>query len=290
MSEPDPSGWQRRLYYHPLFQRAAAATASWYGTALRRRAVDVTEASEARSCLVLAPHPDDETLGCGGTIRRKRLAGSEVTVAVATDGRYSHRSAVIGPDELAALRREESRRACAALGVDADHVRFLDFEENSLEDPAQRAALDEALDHLVAETEPDELLIPSGIDRLSDHRALNDAGLAAAARCRRAMAVYEYPIWMWDPQAWIERDASPARKLGQMAWRPVASLARLRPAFVRTDSVVADKRRAIDAYASQMTNLTGEETWATMDPRFIERFTGGEELFFVVADAAVAAR
>jgi len=47
---------------------------------------DDTATSAARSALVLAPHPDDETLGCGATILRKRAAGTPVHVLIVTDG------------------------------------------------------------------------------------------------------------------------------------------------------------------------------------------------------------
>ena len=89
-------------------------------------------AATGRSCLVVAPHPDDETIGCGATIARKRAAGTDTWVLVVTDGRHSHRSAQVRPLQLAALREEESRRACELLGVDPDQVRFGGFEEGTL--------------------------------------------------------------------------------------------------------------------------------------------------------------
>ena len=72
---------------------------------LQRRAVDETLGAAGRSCLVLAPHPDDETLGVGALIARKRAAGTRVRVLVVTDGRGSHVSSVLDPDALAAVRR-----------------------------------------------------------------------------------------------------------------------------------------------------------------------------------------
>src|ERR1700761_6094021 len=53
-------------------------------------AEDMTEQTEKRSCVVLAPHPDDETLGCAVTIMRKLAMGSRVHLLIATDGRHAH--------------------------------------------------------------------------------------------------------------------------------------------------------------------------------------------------------
>jgi GlcNAc-PI de-N-acetylase len=56
---------------------------------LRHLGTDVTHSAARRSCVVIAPHPDDETLGAGATIMRKVDAGTPVHVVVATDGSKS---------------------------------------------------------------------------------------------------------------------------------------------------------------------------------------------------------
>lgn len=66
--------------------------------------------------IVVAPHPDDEVIGCAGTILRHRLAGDEVTVIVVTDGRRS-RAGGLGPEAMAARREAEAREAAARLGA-----------------------------------------------------------------------------------------------------------------------------------------------------------------------------
>lgn len=274
-------GWQRRLYYSTSFRTGTALLADDYAALLAARARDVTDRCLRRSCLVVAPHPDDETLGCGGTIAGKRAAGADVAVVVVTDGRHSHRSARITPGALAAIREEEARRACGALGVRADQVHFLRYEEGTL--TGRRAELRAALDALLAAHRPEEVFVPSAIDRLEDHREVHAAAVHAAGRAPGRPDVYEYPIWMWDPQAWIDRDAPALRKAAQLVGRPPAALARLRPVHVAVGAALDAKRTAMAAYRSQLTNLTGEDTWATMDPRFLERFLDGRELFFRAA-------
>ncbi|MEA2484472.1 MAG: hypothetical protein QOC55_2419, partial [Thermoleophilaceae bacterium] len=122
---------------------SAAATTRLIGPAERRaaeawradvaaRGTDQTGAlvGDPRPLLVVAPHPDDETIGCAVLMARRADAGLPVTVVVVSDGETSHRSALLPPDELAARRREESRTACGLLGV--GDVRFLGFGEQAL--------------------------------------------------------------------------------------------------------------------------------------------------------------
>src|SRR5271165_6675226 len=76
---------------------------------------------------VFAPHPDDESLGCGGLIARLKDEGSLVHVVVMSDGSGSHPNSRRYPGpKLAALRQTEARAAVARLGLDpASELEFL---------------------------------------------------------------------------------------------------------------------------------------------------------------------
>src|ERR1700742_5149972 len=78
------------------------------------------------TCLVLAPHPDDESLGCGGLIAACVAAGRDPLVAVLTDGTGSHPgSLAFPPDRLRTLRAQEVRAAVGHLGLAAHRVVLL---------------------------------------------------------------------------------------------------------------------------------------------------------------------
>ena len=86
---------------------------------------------------VFSPHPDDESLACGGTIIRRLLEGYEVKVIVMTDGANSH-SATFNlfshPSKktLAETRRKELKAATSVLGIIPINVIFLDAEDGYL--------------------------------------------------------------------------------------------------------------------------------------------------------------
>lgn len=278
LGDPKGMGMVHRIHQSRLFGHAAAGFARAYDAALVALAEDVTDRVASRPGLVFAPHPDDETLGCGATILRKLDAGARVGVVIATDGRHSHRSAVLAPDALAALRRDEALSACAILGVPAESIRFLGYEDGGLSRAGE--ALHDDIRRSIAAFGPADLFVSAAVDTHEDHRALNAALRAVVAEAGRDVAVFEYPIWFEDPAAWVDRRAGPARKAVQAGIRPVLGLARLRPCIVRTGDHLAQKKAAIAAYRSQITNLTGEPGWAMLDPAFLRRFLGPHELFF----------
>src|SRR5690242_4645032 len=75
--------------------------------------------------LVLAPHPDDESLGCGGLIAACCARGQDVYVVILTDGAGSHPHSRDYPAaRLSRLREEEARAAVAALGLADDRISF----------------------------------------------------------------------------------------------------------------------------------------------------------------------
>jgi LmbE family N-acetylglucosaminyl deacetylase len=268
----------KRLYRSRHFKRTALCLASAYRVLLRARARDVTDRIGGGPSLVLAPHPDDETLGCGVTIMRKLAADTPVWVVIATDGRHSHHSAKITAQALAGIRRGEAVEACRLLGVEAGNIRFLDYEDQSLS--TSLAALADRLRALIAEIGPREVYIPSAIDSNPDHRALNAAALAAIGQTAADVEILEYPIWFWDPKAWVDIGSGPAAMAWQLATRPIAALFTLRPVFVRSGDYLARKRIAFAAHRSQATNLTGETNWAVMDDATLGLLIREDELFF----------
>ncbi|WP_253823017.1 PIG-L family deacetylase [Acidianus sp. RZ1] len=96
--------------------------------------------------LVIAPHPDDETLCCGGSIMKFLEAGGKVKVVIVTDGRYGASIKELkGTEELVRIRKEESLRAFKKLGV--TQFLFLDFEDTRVKDNKEKIKHSLSKDH-----------------------------------------------------------------------------------------------------------------------------------------------
>ena len=144
--------------------------------------------------LVLAAHPDDETLGAGGLIAALAAAGTSVDVIVATAGEASHPdSGTHTPERLAKIREQELRDAVAALAPKA-RVRLLGLPDGGL--AGCREALSRALEETAgAGTGTLWIAAPWRGDGHTDH---DTAGEAAAEFARSArIPLLEYPIWLW---------------------------------------------------------------------------------------------
>src|SRR6476646_4617280 len=84
-------------------------------------------AMSQKSALIVAPHQDDETLGCGGLIALKREQGIPVQVVFITDGAASHTwHPRFKAGEIAPIRKQEALTALAILGVEQTQIHFLD--------------------------------------------------------------------------------------------------------------------------------------------------------------------
>ena len=144
----------------------------------------MAETSGLRLACVTA-HPDDESLGFGGTLARYATEGIEVSLVTATrgeGGRYGDGSQPHpGPEELGRIREAELRAAAEALGV--RHVRFLGYRDGALDaadpvDAARRIAV------CLRELRPHVLLTfdPFGVYGHPDHIAISQLAIAGAMR------------------------------------------------------------------------------------------------------------
>jgi len=136
--------------------------------------------------LVIAPHPDDEVLGCGGTMMRLAQAGAQVHVAIVTKAGADR----FGPD-AAATGRSEAREAHAVLQVAQTH--FIDLPAAEL-DRVVHADMNAAIGALVSNVAPDTLFVPFIGDVHLDHQ-LTFLSAMVAARPRGGkgpLRIYSY--------------------------------------------------------------------------------------------------
>ncbi|WP_462116748.1 PIG-L family deacetylase, partial [Lysobacter xanthus] len=146
---------------------------------------DAVRCLPGRSVLVLAPHPDDEVIGCAGAIAAHVAAGVPVRVIVATDGARGREGA--DGDAYVALRREESRCAAAVLGYGAPEFwgepdRGLEYGERLV----QRI--------LASLGDADTIYAPSLHEFHPDHRGMAMAAMEAVRRAGGERRLVQYEV------------------------------------------------------------------------------------------------
>jgi len=179
--------------------------------------------------LVLAPHPDDETFGCGGTLRMLADRGVAVDVAFLTRGERGFECAGEGDGghrKLAETRTREAESACAVLG--ARSVRFLGGSDTRLNEQPELAG---QIGDLLGQIAYQRIFCPWPQDAHTDHQAtflhLREAVISRPKNCS---------FWLYE------------------VWKPLPA-----NTFVPIDLTIDAKQRAIDEYESQLSQLSYRE-------------------------------
>ena len=121
--------------------------------------------------LVIAPHPDDEVIGVGGTIAKRVNAGDDVYVCVVTKG-----VTPLFQEKFIEKTRQECCEADAKLGV--KETIFLDFPAVMLE-TVPRYEFNGKISEVINSIKPDEVYIPHRGDMQIDHQMVVDAAMVA---------------------------------------------------------------------------------------------------------------
>lgn len=244
----------------------------------RLRAMSDDEMSQ--SAMIVAPHPDDETLGCGGTIIKKLALAAPVHVVFTTDGGGSHRA--MDRDELVARRMNEAKAACATLGLPEENIFFLGLPDGAL--CRHEATAADELVALMEKYNPQQVFATYRHDNHPDHLATNRAVRSAIRQGTRPRTFLEYPIWFWEHWPWMATPQYAPRRRRRKVKRGVLSpLRSLRDFRVYVD--VADllpcKRAALEKHQTQM--QAQSDDWTTLatisEGEFLARLLSDREVF-----------
>jgi len=225
--------------------------------------------------VVFAPHPDDETLACGGTIILETRKGNRVHLIFMTDGRNSHTTT---PDsfpkpsreEIKIIRKSEALKAAEILGVAKGNISFLDYYDGTLKDEISSAA--EMVQKHLNEIQPTYIFMPAAADTHRDHYSTNSIVLAATKKSGLSLVLFEYVIWAGD------------EKFNEMLKMPN---------LVTNDisSVLPQKLKALDCYQSQVGSfLNGQPQIPVLNEKFLARFKLPVEHFwkYIVAEGKIS--
>lgn len=195
----------------------------------------------------------------------KQRQGAEVYVVVMTDGRHSH-SHSFGiwenptPQEVADIRREEAKRVTHMLGVSAERLFLLEFEDTTLQHYVDEAA--ERVLRLLRIIQPQEVYYPDSTDSHKDHHATHLAVEQAMLKLDAPPARFWYVIWSEESSSKGKPNSAELRGID-------------------VSDVLAEKKAALNQYKSQVTLLYKTQTAPVLRPEFLEKFVGSQEVFLL---------
>ncbi len=214
--------------------------------------------------LILAPHSDDESLGCAGLIATAVQHGRPPVVVIVSDGSASHpASHAWSPERLALCRQEESRHAAAVLGLPVDRLLFLGLRDSEV--PTTGGVFENAVQYLcflVQQYNCQNVFVPWRHDPHCDHVAVWSMGQKMKV-LQPELRILSYPVWGLTLPSEVDiEEALPA------GWR------------LNIEHFLSRKRTAIQAYKSQMGLVVKDDPNGFMLPEhLLEKMLQPYEIF-----------
>jgi len=226
--------------------------------------------SQQDKVLILAPHPDDEILGCGGLIQQAKKCGAALKIICLTDGDhnqlsflFSHRLLIMskkGFIRFGQARRDESKQALASLGLKEANIAFLGYPDSRLEallvkygsaDVSRPGkSIIEDLKKIISDFKPTKVFVSHPADSNSDHAAAYVFLQVALWDLEPALGkpqVFPYLVHLWGwlkPRGYhpkLEMNPPPDSALGPLSWQKL----------ILSGEEIEAKLKAIKYYQSQ---------------------------------------
>lgn len=247
--------WILKLFLNTLLHRWLIYYAS--------QPIDISQ----KSVMVVAPHQDDEVLGCGGLIASKQEQNIPVQVVFITDGAASHSfHPQFQAGEIVPIRKEEALKALSILGIKPSQIHFLDKPDGQLQflNSVEHQQTIKQLAQLLQIFQPQEVYVTHRHDRSQDHEATYKLVQEAIMLSGIKADVLQYAVWMFcnfltDGNVQLE-DLAGAYRLS-------------------IHHVQHKKIKAIEAYRSQYLPID-TESGAILSRNFLKEFFLPYEIFF----------
>jgi LmbE family N-acetylglucosaminyl deacetylase len=215
--------------------------------------------------VIVAPHPDDEMLGCAGLMMHLSRLGGEILLIAVSDGEKSHGSeSALSAARLSQLRPAETIAALARLGFGGITDADIAIMRTRLPDGGVTLHRAELQDMLCAQLRPDDTVLTTWrLDGHPDHEAAGYASMEAAriVGCR----LIEIPIWMWH---WRTPDHA------AIPWQRARKL-------MLNDDMQTRKKAALQCYRSQLEPDLSTGKAPIVPPEVLAHFHRPFEIYFV---------
>lgn len=178
---------------------------------------------------IIAAHPDDEVLGCGGTIAKHSARGDIVDVLFFTDGESSRLNFVVSHIEN---RKKSALTALKLLGVKGK-IEFLNYPDNAL-DSVRLLEITQSLEKIILPLNPSIVYTHSAVDLNLDHQLVNRSVMTCFRPIKSKMPSKIYGFEVASSTEWaINQKFNPLH-------------------FINIDQHIDTKLRALNAYASEL--------------------------------------
>jgi N-acetylglucosamine malate deacetylase 1 len=227
---------------------------------------------------IFAPHPDDEILGCGGTIAKKLCEKNQIFVVFMTDGRAALKEQGLSsgptPLELKEIRKIEAYKAAKIIGLKKENLIFFDVEDGRLKD--HRELIQTKVVSLFRQKPPTSVFFPQEFEISSDHRETNNILKKAILHAEVIPSIYEYSVKWPFPLNKIEENC-PCNMFDSI----ISKMLRRNIYCIDITMFLPLKKKALEQYESQLTKINPLQKKEVINPRFVNHFLRNIERFFV---------
>lgn len=218
--------------------------------------------------MIVAPHPDDESLACGGLVSLLRNLGMEVNVIFVSDGSMSHPFSKEFPKERRAkIRKQEALNALAELSVEEERAMFLELLDGSVPNDSSKDfdTAVELIGNALLAVQPDTIFIPFRLDPHRDHQATWQLVQRSLANFKYSPRIFEYPVWLWE----LGKEEDYPEPSQMTCWR------------LDIGTEMETKRKAIAAHQSQLGHVFLDDPGGfILRPNLLAHFEHPFEIFF----------